>query len=118
MQGGVLSPVVSEDVLLHLGDEVTLCAGELPLAGALSAAVPAVARRLVLGLHLRRRPLEVDERVAAFVVSEQHVDVAGGEGALVAQVRDAWIGDKKIDPCLSSLDVCFLNSGSSFGGVT
>lgn len=88
---------MSEDLLLHLGDEVTLCAGELPLAsaGALPAAVPAVARRLVLGLDLWRRPLEVDERVAALVVSEQHVDVAGGEGTLVAQVRDAWNGDKK-----------------------
>lgn len=89
-----LSPVVSEDLLLHLRDEVTLCAGELPLASALPAAVPAVARRLVLGLDLRRRPLEVDECVAAFVVSEEHVDVAGGEGALVAQMRD-WIADGK-----------------------
>lgn len=89
------SPVVSEDLLLHLGDEVTLCAGELALASALPLAVPAVApRRLVLGFDLRRRPLEVDERVAAFVVSEQHVNVAGGEGALVAQVRD-WIVDGK-----------------------
>lgn len=85
---------MSEDLLLHLSDEVTLGAGEVALASALPAAVPAVARRLVLGLDLRRRPLEADERVAAFVVSEQHVDVAGGEGALVAQVRD-WSADEK-----------------------
>lgn len=91
------SPVVSEDLLLHLSDEVTLCAGELPLAAALLAAVPAVAGRryLVLGLDLRGRPLEVDECVAAFVVSQQHVNVAGGKGALVAQVRD-WNANGKI----------------------
>lgn len=33
--------------------------------------------------------------MAAFVVSQQHVDVGGGERTLVTQVGHIWDGDKR-----------------------
>lgn len=86
----LLSPVVSENLFFHLCDEVTLCARVLPLSSSSSSPRFLVPSGLVLGLDVWRSPLQVDQGVAAFVVLQQHVDVGGGEGALVAQVGDAW----------------------------
>lgn len=67
---------------------MTLCTRVLPLS---SSPPSFVSASLFLSLYVWRRPLEVDQRVAAFVVLQQHVDVGGGKRTLVTQVGDAWI---------------------------
>ena len=86
-----LLPVVSKDFFFHFRDEVTLGTRVLPLSSSSSSSPTfLVSPDLILSLHMWGCPLQVYQAVAALVVLEQHVDVGGGKGTLVAQVGDAW----------------------------
>lgn len=76
-----------ENLLFHFRDEVALGAGVLPICPPGRFLFSA---SFVLGFDLRRRPLQDDKCVAAFVVSQQDVDVGGGKRALVTQVGHIW----------------------------
>lgn len=87
------TPVVSKDFFFHFRDEVTLGTRVLPLSSS-SSPTFLFSPDLILSLHMWGCPLQVYQAVAALVVLEQHVDVGGGEGTLVAQVGDAFRDDR------------------------
>lgn len=88
---------MSKDFFFHFRDEVTLGTRVLPLSSS-SSPTFLFSPDLILSLHMSGCPLQVYQAVAALVVLEQHVDVGGGEGTLVAQVGDAW-GSENIGAC-------------------
>lgn len=88
----LISPVVPENLLFNFRDKVALCAGVLPFW---APGRFLFSSGFVLGFDLRRRPLQADECVAAFVVSQQHVDVGGGKRTLVTQVGHIWDQNKR-----------------------
>lgn len=81
------APVMPKNLLLYFRDKVALCAGVLPFC---SPGHFLFSSSLILSLDLRRCPLQAEKCVAAFVVSQQHVDVGGGKRALVTQVGHIW----------------------------